>query len=96
MSDDVEMRRRRALYRAHHRGTKELDHLVGRFADAHLGQMASEDLARFERFLAVPDPLLQAWVFATEDVGDGEFAVLIAKMRQFHGLDSTGKVGPVT
>ncbi len=36
MGEDIEVRRRRAVWRAGHRGTKELDLLVGRFAAAHL------------------------------------------------------------
>ena len=36
---DLEIRRRRAAYRAHHRGTKEMDWLVGRYADAHLAEV---------------------------------------------------------
>ena len=36
MTEDLETRRKRLRYRCWHRGTKELDLLVGRFADAHL------------------------------------------------------------
>ena len=34
MTDDVERRRRRAVYRACHRGTKEMDWILGRFRAA--------------------------------------------------------------
>ena len=34
MPDDLEMRRRRAAYRASHRGTKEMDIILGRYAEA--------------------------------------------------------------
>ncbi|MEZ5900796.1 MAG: succinate dehydrogenase assembly factor 2 [Hyphomicrobiaceae bacterium] len=87
MTDDVVTRRRRALYRAMHRGTKEMDHLVGRYADVHLGDMTGDELAEFERFLALPDPLLQGWFFSAEQVGSPEFEGLVRKMRRFHGLE---------
>ena len=87
MTDDVETRRRRALYRAMHRGTKEMDHLVGRYADAYLPAMTLDGLAHFERFLALPDPLLQGWFFGTQPVGSPEFDGLVREMRRFHGLE---------
>src|SRR5437762_656951 len=68
MIDDFDVRRRRTAYRAHHRGTKELDFLIGRYADALLAGYSVEDLACFERFLAIPDPMLQAWIFSGADI----------------------------
>jgi antitoxin CptB len=87
MSDDIEVRRRRAAWRAGHRGTKELDLLVGRFAETRLAAMSDADLAHFERFLAVNDPELQAWLLGpTAGQSDPEFADVVADIRKFHGL----------
>lgn len=86
MSEEIEMRRRRASYRAHHRGTKEMDVLVGRFADSHLAGFSPEALAQFERLIALPDPALQTWIFSGRGFEDGEFAGLIGAIRSFHGL----------
>jgi antitoxin CptB len=87
MSDDIEVRRRRAAWRAGHRGTKELDLLVGRFAAERLPAMTEADLAHFELFLAVSDPDLQSWLLGPEaSQGDPEFAGLVAEIRKFHGL----------
>jgi antitoxin CptB len=89
MTGDLDLRRRRASYRAAHRGTKELDALVGRYADARLPHLDGEALNQFERFLAVADPTLQAWIFAKEDASTGDFAILIEDIRSFHGLART-------
>jgi antitoxin CptB len=87
MGEDIDVRRRRAVWRAGHRGTKELDLLVGRFADAHLGAMSEGELARFEAFLAVSEPQLQAWLLAPEPAsGETEFAEIVTAIRKFHGL----------
>jgi antitoxin CptB len=87
MTDDIEVRRRRALWRAGHRGTKELDLLVGRFAEARLADMGTADLARFEDFLAATEPDLQAWLLAPASApAEGPFADLVAEIRSFHGL----------
>ena len=58
MTDDVASRRRRAAFRASHRGTKEMDWLIGRFADARVPDMTPQALADFERLLQMPDPEL--------------------------------------
>lgn len=52
---DLDPRRRRALFRAWHRGTREMDLLLGRFADAHLAGLSDHDLADFEALLELPD-----------------------------------------
>lgn len=87
MSDDLEVRRRRAAWRAGHRGTKELDLLVGRFADARLDAMTADALDRFERFLAATEPEIQHWLLGPEgSAAEGEFADVVAEIRKFHGL----------
>lgn len=86
MSDDLEMRRRRAAYRASHRGTKEMDLILGRFADAHLAGMGAEEMSDFEQLIALPDPVLTQWFSQDETPAEPQFAELIAAMRAFHGL----------
>jgi antitoxin CptB len=87
MSDVVEIRRRRAAFRARHRGSKEMDWLMGRFAQARLAEMPLEMLAAFERLLLVPDPLVQDMILHPEIAPAGEHADLIRQLRAFHGLE---------
>ena len=87
MTDDVERRRRRALFRASHRGSKEMDWLVGRFAHARLADMPPLALAGFERLLRVPDPELHDMILYPEIAPAGEHAELVGQLRKFHGLD---------
>ena len=87
MHDDMEMRRRRAAYRASHRGTKEMDIFLGRYAEARLSIMSHAELALFERLLALPDPLLNQWFAQGATAADaGEFAELVVALRAHHGL----------
>ena len=71
--DELETRRRRAAYRATHRGTKEMDWLLGRYRrGAARGHGARPSSAHFERLLALPDPDLQRWIMSGEPVGEAE------------------------
>ena len=72
MAVDLDIRRRRAAFRASHRGTKEMDLMMGRYADARLAGMDEAALAHFEALIEEPDPLLQRWLLdATADVDAG-------------------------
>ncbi|MCC7426068.1 MAG: succinate dehydrogenase assembly factor 2 [Alphaproteobacteria bacterium] len=75
----LESRRRRLLFRSHHRGTHELDLLVGRFAAAHLAGMGAGELDAFERILDLPDLDLFDWLTGRRPVPpDADSAVLRA------------------
>jgi antitoxin CptB len=84
--DDLALRRKKALYRAQHRGTKEMDWLLGRFAVAHLASMNAAELKLFEQFLAIADPELNHWLLEPNMCEHQDFAALIADLRAFHGL----------
>ena len=83
--NEIDVRKRRALFRANHRGTKEMDWMLGKYADANLAIMDEYALAEFEKLLAISDPELQKWLLDGQVVG-GEFAPLIEQIRHFHGL----------
>ena len=59
-SDGLDDRRKRLLYRCWHRGTREMDLILGGFADAHIGALSDADVADLEHLLEVPDPDLYA------------------------------------
>ncbi len=86
MSTDLETRRKRATYRAQHRGTKEMDLLLGRYATARLEGMSEADLENFEQLLAEPDPTVQQWIMDRQAIPDDRYAVLIASLKAFHEL----------
>lgn len=61
MTETEEVRRKRLAMRAWRRGTKEMDLLLGGYADAHLPRMAAPELDAFEALLAEQDQDLLAW-----------------------------------
>lgn len=61
LSDPFVARAKRLLFRARHRGTRELDLLVGGFAAAQIMALDSAGLDEFERILDLPDVELYDW-----------------------------------
>ncbi len=66
MSD--ENRRQRLRFRSWHRGTREMDLLMGSFADAHIATFAPEALAQYEAILEFSDPDLYNWIIGAMTV----------------------------
>lgn len=87
MSNDIDIRRRRAAYRAAHRGTKEMDLVLGKFAQLRLADMQASELAAFEALLQVPDPDLQDYVWGARPA-PAEHAPLVAEIRAFHRVEA--------
>ena len=54
-------RRKQLLYRANHRGIKEMDILLGGFARARIGELTDSELDRFEHLLDENDRDLLCW-----------------------------------
>jgi antitoxin CptB len=75
---DAELRRLLWLCR---RGMKELDVLLGRYAALGLPQAAPAERASFARLLALPDPLLAAYLLATDVPADPALAHLVRRIR---------------
>jgi antitoxin CptB len=66
--EDLSMRRRRLRYRAWHRGTKEMDLVLGPFCDAHLPAYGAPELDRLEALMDEEDTDLLKWVMGQEPV----------------------------
>ena len=61
-------RRRRLLFRSWHRGMREMDMLLGRFAEQHIDSFSNRELALFEAILNHVDPDIYAWLSGREPV----------------------------
>jgi antitoxin CptB len=60
--------KKRLSYRAWHRGTKEMDLILGRFADKRLESLSPEELKHFERLISYPDTQLYLWITGREPI----------------------------
>ena len=59
---ELEMRRKRLLYRSVYRGNKENDILLGQFARAHIAEFDAAELDQYERLLSASDNDIYDWV----------------------------------
>jgi antitoxin CptB len=80
----LDERRRRALFRSRHRGLRELDILLGSFADAHLAGLSESELAAYENLMEAPDVEALSWITAAEPLPKAYDTPLLRKLMQFH------------
>ncbi|MGB0671935.1 MAG: succinate dehydrogenase assembly factor 2 [Rhodospirillales bacterium] len=59
---------KRLIFRSNHRGMKEMDFLVGRFAVAKAAELSSDQLDRLETLLEEIDNDLMTWLLNKEPV----------------------------
>ncbi len=68
MTDPLETARKRLIFRSWHRGTREMDLILGSFADKHVPEFTEEELALYETLLQENDPDLYNWISGREEV----------------------------
>jgi antitoxin CptB len=86
-SDGLDDRRKRLLFRCWHRGTREMDLLLGRFADAEIATLADDELAELERLLEVPDPDLYAALTGDKPLPSEFATALFARIKAVRAVD---------
>jgi len=82
--NDLAIRRKRLRFRAWHRGIREVDLLLGRFADAHLGELGADELLAFEALLDVPDQDVLAWLIDMGRPPSGPTESFLQRVYAFH------------
>ena len=70
-SENLEIKRKRLLFRSKHRGTKEMDILLGSFYEENMHGFREEELAEIESILELPDDDLYAWSVERQTVPEG-------------------------
>ena len=83
-SEGLDERRRRLLFRAWRRGVREMDLIIGRFADAHIDKFDQTELDDFERLIEVPNSDLYAWVSGESDIPANYDTTVLRQLKDFH------------
>ncbi len=71
---DIEKHNRikRLKYRANHRGIKEMDIVIGRFANEMLDELTADNLDLFEKLMAEHDRDLIIWFTGEQEFPDDD------------------------
>ncbi len=83
-SADLDPRRRRILFRSWHRGIREMDLIMGQFADAEVERLSEAEIEAFELLIEVPDRDLFAWLTGAEDTPTNYNSGVFRKLKDFH------------
>ena len=83
-SEGLDERRRRLLFRSWHRGIKEVDLVLGGYADARIGTMSEAELVQFEAVLEIPTPDLLSWLMGEQPVPAEHNSPVMRQMLSFH------------
>lgn len=83
-SDGLDARRRRILFRAWHRGMREMDLILGNFAEAEIEALTDAELEAFEALLEPEDQKVFSWISGTEAIPAEFDTPLFAKIVAFH------------
>jgi antitoxin CptB len=83
-SEGLDARRRRLLFRAWHRGMREVDLITGRFADAHIATLSEAEVDEFEQLMDVAEPDLLAWIMGAAPTPAAHDTALFRRICAFH------------
>ena len=83
-SDGLDERRRKLLFRAWRRGVREMDLIIGRFADAHIDKFDAKGLDDFEHLIEAPNADLYAWVIGSDNAPAAYDTAVLATLIAFH------------
>ena len=87
--DQLNIERKRLKFRSWHRGTREMDLLLGRFADGRLGALDAGALRAYAALLEQPDPDIYDWVCGRGECPDGPLRPIVAALTEFHSSISS-------
>ncbi len=83
-SAGLDGRRRRALFRSWHRGMRETDLLIGRFADAEIANLSEVELADYEGLLEAADRDIFGWLTGKRELPSAYDTAVFRKLKLFH------------
>lgn len=64
--EEIQNWRKRLVFRSWHRGTREMDLIMGTFADKNIHDFGEDELTAYEALLETPDPDLYNWIAGVE------------------------------
>ncbi|MDR3500079.1 MAG: succinate dehydrogenase assembly factor 2 [Parvibaculum sp.] len=92
MTDDTpsdrDIRLRRLKFRSWHRGIKEMDLILGHFADGVMAELSPGDLDQYEALIELEDTTLYNWITGREPTPAEHDTPVLARIRSFNHLEA--------
>lgn len=82
-SAGLDDRRKRLLFRCWHRGTREMDMILGGFADAEIDDLSDAEMADLESLMELPDPDLYAAFSGAQPLASPYEDGIFIRIKQF-------------
>ena len=86
-SEGLDDRRKRLLFRCWHRGTREMDLILGRFADAEIARLTDDELTQLEHLIEAPEPDLYAAITGSAPLPPHDGSPLFLRIKSFRPAD---------
>lgn len=80
MSENIENMRKRLIFRSWHRGTKEMDLIMGSFADRYVPDFSEDELAQYDEILNCSDPDLYNWITGQEEAPANQVSPVMERL----------------
>ena len=90
MPTPLDIRRKRLFFRSWHRGTRESDLILGRFAELHLALFDAGQLDRYEALLECADADLFDWLSGRAPAPPAQDHDVMRLLRDFHRTPPPG------
>ncbi len=79
--EDIDTMRKRLIYRSWHRGTREMDLIMGSFADKYMAGFSKDELEVYDALLQQNDPDLYNWIAGVENPPANIISDVFEKLR---------------
>jgi antitoxin CptB len=77
-----DIRRRRLIFRANHRGSHETDLLIGGFVNGRIAEMSDEDMDALEEVMELKDADLADWLTGRHEIPPHVDSPMMRAIRQ--------------
>ncbi|BCH25094.1 FAD assembly factor SdhE [Mesorhizobium sp. L-8-3] len=82
-SEGLDARRRKLLFRSWHRGMREMDLILGTFADAEIGALTEIEIDQYEGLLDIPDTKLLPWITGERPIPADQDSPILRRVLAF-------------
>lgn len=83
MISNIDILRKKLLFRSSHRGTKEMDILLGTFFKNNYNLLEEKELLEFKSLLMITDKALSDWLIMNKNNSEIESIEISKKLKEF-------------